>query len=110
MSCWVVPTLAAEFWGVSVDEVTRRINAGEVPTREEAGFQVIDVAPQSPRQEMPRKPVYPPAPVRPLHESQLPRAVDQITEKIEHDTFGDFRLARIQTARLRRPPEARFVN
>jgi hypothetical protein len=118
MSCWVVPAVAAEFWQMPVDQVMAKLASGDLVTKEEHGFTLIDVAPNSPRQPATNKTVYPPAPSRPVqpplatprHESQLPDAVEHFSNQIEHDTFGDYRLARIQTARLRKPPESRFLN
>ena len=45
MSCWVVPTVAADFWGVTLDVVWRRICDGLVPHKTEEGFVFIDVDP-----------------------------------------------------------------
>ena len=45
MACWVVPTVAAEFWGVSVDRVWDRVQDGSVGVRHENGFTFVDVAP-----------------------------------------------------------------
>ncbi len=106
MSCWVVPSLAAEYWGISVDQVMQRLSAGELQTREEHGFTMIDVAPGGPRQGPPRPHQYPAAPPRPMHESQLPKIAEQIEEpeSAERDTFGDFRIARAQTALSRKAP------
>jgi hypothetical protein len=47
MSCWVVPSVAAEFWGVSLDVVWARIYAGQVPNKRDGGFVFVDVAPWS---------------------------------------------------------------
>ncbi len=47
MACWVVPAIAAEFWGVSVDHVMSQIQDGHVPTKSEQGFVFVDVAPNS---------------------------------------------------------------
>jgi hypothetical protein len=44
MSCWVVPTLAAELWGVPVDGVLGRIRAGLLASRTMDGLLVVDVA------------------------------------------------------------------
>jgi hypothetical protein len=41
--------VAAEIWGVSVDEVLGRIEAGQVPSKTEYGFLVVDMAPDGPR-------------------------------------------------------------
>ncbi|HEY8750402.1 MAG TPA: hypothetical protein VIM11_20630, partial [Tepidisphaeraceae bacterium] len=48
MSCWVVPSVAAEFWGVTVDVVWERINCDLVPHKTERGFVFIDVDPWRP--------------------------------------------------------------
>jgi hypothetical protein len=45
MSCWVVPTIAAELWGVSLDHVLGRIGEGTVRAKSEHGFVLVDVAP-----------------------------------------------------------------
>ena len=45
MSCWVVPTIAAELWGVSLDHLLGRIDEGMVPAKTEHGFLLVDVAP-----------------------------------------------------------------
>ena len=45
MSCWVVPTIAAELWGVPLDDLMGRIDDGTVPSRTEHGFVLVDVAP-----------------------------------------------------------------
>ena len=45
MSCWVAPTVAAEIWGVSVQQVMERIAAGSFPCKVELGFTVVDIAP-----------------------------------------------------------------
>ena len=43
MTCWVAPTLAAELWGTSVEDILQRIIAGELKSREDGGFLFIDV-------------------------------------------------------------------
>jgi hypothetical protein len=48
MSCWVVPTIAAEFWGVTLDVVWNRIGSGLVPQKTESGFVFIDLYPWTP--------------------------------------------------------------
>jgi hypothetical protein len=48
MSCWVVPAIAAEFWGVSLDVVWDRIYSDLVPHKTEQGFVFIDVDPWGP--------------------------------------------------------------
>jgi hypothetical protein len=61
MSCWVVPSVAAELWGCSVEKVMDAISSGSVPTKEEAGWTFIDVAPDSPKLITPKS-VRPPTP------------------------------------------------
>jgi len=48
MSCWVTPTVAAEFWGVALDVVWDRIQADLVPHKNERGFVFVDVDPWTP--------------------------------------------------------------
>ena len=48
MSCWVVPSVAAELWGCTVDAVLNAIRNGKVPTKDDAGWTFVDVAPESP--------------------------------------------------------------
>lgn len=47
MSCWVVPAVAAEFWGIPVDAVLARVREGQVSHKTEQGFLFVDVAPWS---------------------------------------------------------------
>ena len=47
MSCWVVPTIAAELWGVSLDHVLGQVGEGSVRSKTEHGFMLVDVAPFS---------------------------------------------------------------
>src|SRR5438309_12109172 len=48
MSCWVVPSVAAELWGCPMQTVLDAIRAGQLPSREENGWMFVDVAPDSP--------------------------------------------------------------
>ena len=48
MSCWVVPNVAAEIWGISLDEVMQRIQNGVVISKREYGFLLVDTAPLGP--------------------------------------------------------------
>src|SRR5688572_9751821 len=47
MSCWVVPTVAAGLWGVSVERVIQCIRDGRLTSRSEAGFTFVDIAPET---------------------------------------------------------------
>ena len=62
MSCWVVPAIAAEMWGVTVERVLAGIRDGTVATRTDHGFVFVDVAPGSAVFIKPRKPGEPPPP------------------------------------------------
>lgn len=49
MSCWVVPAVAAELWGMSLQQVMERVKAGTLASKLELGFLLIDMAPNSPK-------------------------------------------------------------
>src|SRR5256885_12932203 len=61
MSCWVVPSVAAELWGCTVDAVLNAIRNGKVPTKQDEGWTFVDVAPESPTLATPKS-VRPPTP------------------------------------------------
>src|SRR2546423_4074654 len=44
MSCWVVPAIAAELWGVTIDRILSGVLDGTVESRTEHGFVFVDVA------------------------------------------------------------------
>jgi hypothetical protein len=46
MSCWVVPEIAADLWGIPLEQLMERIDDGSVPTRREGDFIFVDVKPQ----------------------------------------------------------------
>ena len=48
MSCWVAPSIAAELWGISVEQVLQRAREGTVASRTDVGFFLVDVAPPKP--------------------------------------------------------------
>ena len=76
MSCWVVPAIAAELWGVTVSHVLAGVRDGTVTSRQEHGFLFVDVAPASHTYHRPRRPGEPPPPtfvlVQPSEESTAP--------------------------------------
>jgi hypothetical protein len=41
-SSWVAPSLAAELWGTTVDDVLQRIVSGQLKSREVGGFLFVD--------------------------------------------------------------------
>ena len=104
MSCWVVPTVAAELWGMSVEAILSRARSGEVPSKTENGFMFIDVAPDSDR-------CAPPKSIRPptfTVNSESKVAAMRITNDIEPEarpvTLDDWRSGRALASRTRKPP------
>src|SRR5687767_2092803 len=47
MSCWVVPTLAAELWGVPLELVLGQVRTGTVASKVDGGLVLVDVGPDS---------------------------------------------------------------
>jgi hypothetical protein len=126
MSCWVVPSVAAEFWGIPIAQVLQKAKAGLVPTKTELGFTLVDVAPHSPTMKAGiRPPAARPATFTPSPAEHLTTAERQALaepnqpeltaseelelldepgeDEIELGTL-DWRQARMAASRLRRPP------
>lgn len=109
MSCWVVPTVAAELWGVPVDAILEKIDEGSLATKAENGFTFIDVAPDSPVMELPRALRPPPPPTyRVVSDEEIMALVgDMIDVEIDEDgNAEDWRIGRSEAGRMRRPPDA----
>src|SRR5258706_3462134 len=51
MSCWVVPGVAADLWGVPLEQVLEWIRLGQVPSKSDYHFVLVDMAPNSPQAE-----------------------------------------------------------
>lgn len=83
MSCWVVPSVAAEFWGIPIAHVLERIRHGLVPFKTELGFTLVDVAPDSPRIETGFRA---PAAAPPTY---VPLLADSLTEAERDALAGD---------------------
>src|SRR2546421_8562342 len=104
MSCWVVPSLAAEIWRIPLTEVMRRIEEGQLAVREEDGFTFVDVAPDGPRISRPSLPPH----QRPA--TFMPVEVDDESEDGPLDVeetsapMGDWRAARTRAGRTRIAP------
>jgi hypothetical protein len=62
MSCWVVPAIAAELWGVPLAQVMARVADGSVPSQREHGFLFVDVAAWGHSRQTTRRPDGPPPP------------------------------------------------
>ena len=56
MACWVAPSIAAELWGLDLAYVLGAVADGSIPSRQELGFTVVDVAPHSGTYQRPRRP------------------------------------------------------
>jgi hypothetical protein len=107
MSCWVVPSVAAELWGTSIEHVMECIRDGRVVMKQEHGFTLVDVAPHSPTIEKPRmrKEDRPPTYVELTAEELVALHSDQ-EDHVETTQEDDARLA---ASRGRRRPAAALV-
>jgi hypothetical protein len=105
MSCWVVPSVAAELWGCTIDAVLNAIRNGHVPSKEDEGFTFVDVAPDSPKLEAP-KPLRPATPETYTILSQAEEdALQQPIEcEEESEMRSDWRKIRQSTSASRRAP------
>ena len=110
MSCWVVPTVAAELWGVSVESVHTRIRDGSLASKHENGFTFIDVAPDSPVLETPKALRPPPPPTyRAVTREEIVALVGELPGFGQNDEESDvenWRVGRSEASRIRRPPES----
>ena len=88
MSCWVVPGVAAELWGVPLEHVLELIRLGKVPAKHDYHFTLVDVAPHSPQDSpqtaraQPRMPTFRPIT---LIEQFADSATEQDDERISQD-------------------------
>lgn len=103
MSCWVVPAVAADLWGVSLVSVLEAIRLGELPSRRDCDFLLVDVAPDSP-QVPPPKP-YKAAPPPPPTFAPAVDAEDDEPE--ERGEALNYRAARATASRQRIGPPRR---
>src|SRR5438094_4154530 len=112
MSCWVVPSLAAELWHIPLERLLRGIRDGEIAARDHDGFTFVNMAPDGPR--IARPPTFtlvsepPDLTDLPARE---PAPEPEPEEGLEDDTaskeLGDWRAARRKASRLRVPPPRR---
>lgn len=121
MSCWVVPAVAASFWGVAIDEVLRRVEQHEVVSKRDMGFLLVDVAPDKPNRTLGKLPPEQRPPTwRPAHDLAPSTFVQFVPEKdARHDddqrrlhiseatAGGDWRRGRQLVRQLRIAPRAR---
>jgi hypothetical protein len=93
MSCWVVPSIAAEFWRVPLDHVLDQLRRNALPVRQENGFTFIDILPD-------------PAPATPLPRDRRPPtyAAAPLPQPAIPDGSISHNPTRLQTSSLRRAP------
>lgn len=127
MPCWVAPSIAAEIWGVPIELIMQRIKSGQIASKWDEGFLVVDVAPEAPVMKRPphlRPPTFtlitgdemlalldaadvaemgveqpPPQITLEPDVEELPPGLDE-----ESPNFSNWREARRRTSRTRIPP------
>ena len=112
MSCWVVPTVAAELWGVSVEHVIQCIRDGQLTSRSEAGFLFVDIAPETNTIKPPTYTVITPEEFAALTgHGPADLATDDddveveiVEDEVESHNISDWRAAREQASRMRIAP------
>ena len=109
MSCWVATPVAADYLGLSLDQLTEQIAHGQWPAKIEFGFNLIDIAPKGPKAVTPARPNAAasnfPA-FKPAGQPPLPLIHDAADDS-DPEAFTDWRPARAATSLTRRPPRAR---
>jgi hypothetical protein len=118
MSSWVAPSVAAEIWGISVDQVLAGIADGSIPSYVDGQFLFVDVrgqgiaptSPQSPpTQSVVTEKEFAALTFEPREsEAGIPSDDDPADDQEEENArdVGSWRAARQQSARTRRPPQA----
>jgi hypothetical protein len=129
MSSWVAPGIAAEIWGVSVDHVLDGIANGSIPSYVDGQFLFVDMAGIGFPRTTPRPQVIEPdissdelqaltfqpagdyigsiSPDENMPDEDMPDE-DSMAEEDDGSSrdVGDWRTARDQASRTRRPPQA----
>src|SRR4051812_49156867 len=103
MGCWVVPTIAAEFWRVSVEHVMHGIRTGQIPSKTEDGFTFVQAIPES-ANPAEKKPTFVevPAEISATEDEELPPIDDESSVET-----ADWRSKRAESRTLRRGPAIR---
>ena len=104
MSCWVVTSVAAELWGCTIDAVLARIRNGNVPSKEEAGWTFVDVAPDSPKMESPKTALQPLPESYSIVSHAESEALNAPMKTEDEVDMSDWRRAREAAANSRRAP------
>jgi hypothetical protein len=97
MSCWVVPTIAADFLGIPLEQLLDDMQSGKIACKTESGFTFVDVAPDSPMFIAPKK-ISTPTYTVVSHEELVVLGAEEEP--------GDWREARDEAEKRRRPPLA----
>jgi hypothetical protein len=93
MSCWVVPAIAAELWGVTVEHVLARVRAGTIESRREHGFTFVHATPAAchshftARREGPPPPTF--VPVRRVDDLEPAEEAALANAAMDFDWVGD---------------------
>jgi len=102
MSSWVAPAVAAEIWGLSLEEVMRHIANGTVPSRTDGRFLFVDVAALA----MPAVPPAPDADDLVSQQELMALASPAASAADLPPDISQWREARCRTSHQRRPPAA----
>jgi hypothetical protein len=116
MSSWVAPSIAAEIWGISVEQIMAGIANGSIPSYVDGQFLFVDIAgqgivPSSPLSKAAESVVsarefaaltFEPRDAEPSPQSTDASPIDE-KEEVVRDA-GNWRSARRQSERLRQPP------
>jgi hypothetical protein len=99
MASWVAPAVAAELWGMSLEEVLIRVANGSIPSRMEGQFTFVAIGTAATHRNpsLPEEPIITP---------------EERAALSDHEDEGDgpsldlsqWRLARFQASLIRRPP------
>lgn len=84
MSCWVVPNIAAEYLGISLDELHHRLRSGTLSSKHDHGFLFVDVAPDSPVFQMAE-----PKPTYMTITAEEMEALTEESEEVENEEIPD---------------------
>ena len=124
MPCWVAPVVAAELWGVSLEHVITAMADGTLPSRQEYGFTLVDVAPHVGAHQTTRRPNQPPPPTYVVIETsdepvpQVP-VVEPVPAPVNESAYSElppldeeeddvpimhWRVVRSRVGRSRQPP------
>ena len=112
MGCWVVPSIAAELWGVPLATVLDAIGQGRLNSRVESGFTLVDTDPRGmhllpprlPKDQRPPTftPIVTPEEMKALLDDTPPTTLPMADDA----SAFDWQRARRQVARTRRPAMA----